>query len=338
LNFAIQIRDNIPPKPVASVAVYDVQHANGDILVSWSKNPEKDVVKYKLYLGDSVTDFNGPRSGFESILQDITLDSIQEDYESYKSIDYLRPNCELAMGLDGTTYCAFDYNAVGTDGQNTKISLLDGTLYYMQSTNTFLYIINGSDKDNVITDGKEKFIAVTAVDVDGNEIDNIQADQKITFGNGKNLVSIAPKDLLEAGFAKITASPAFSIDGNTLILSWNDVNKYIDDTPLSADASSNSASSSASAVGSSSGTVSYKLYLASLSPDNGCLDDNLFALKNMGQSVAAFGKASDNHIDISAYVPGTYCVGVTAIASNGLEFDGLFTKRINLPVRVPLLP
>ena len=87
-------------------------------------------------------------------------------------------------------------------------------------------MLDRSDVYNDLHDGDVKYIAVTAIDTDGNEIDNIKEDQKIEYG--KNLGQIKVEDNLEPGFVAIEASrivdtifvnyqkPEFFIDGTAM--------------------------------------------------------------------------------------------------------------------------
>jgi len=308
IRFAIQIRDNIPPTPVNNIEIYNEKHSKDNIMLLWSANPEKDVVKYKVYLGDSTSDFTGARTGFYTYR---TLSSINQNYDDYTSIDYMNPICEMKNN-NGVDYCVFDYKATdknGNDkdasGNELRIQLTANKLYHIKNGDKFLYILDGSDPANHITKDQEKFIAITAVDVDGNEISNLGTDSSQKITPGKNLVSITPKDSLEAGFVKITSD---SISGKTLSLSWDKVNKYIDYTDMT-------------------DTPSYEAYIA---PAAAC-DDKPVSLKILDTNILT--KYSDNKadIDISKIAPGNYCVGVTASGDNGLEYDETFVKSMIVP-------
>jgi hypothetical protein len=126
-------------------------------------------------------------------------------------------------------YCIFTYTVTDIDGTVKKILLEDNKAYYIEDKKKFVYILNGTDTLNKLSDNVEKYILVTAVDVDSNEIDNVDAEQKIT--KGQNMLSITPQDQVASGFT--TASLAWDITKTKLIVTFNRPKIYIDGTPLS---------------------------------------------------------------------------------------------------------
>ncbi|MGV8171900.1 MAG: hypothetical protein ACP5OA_04365, partial [Candidatus Woesearchaeota archaeon] len=224
--FAIMVRDGVPPKPVTGYSAQNVYHAKDALLLTWNKNEEKDVTMYNLYLSDDLTNFGGPTTGFRDLMNYKTINSL-ESYIEYHFIDYNNPVCNVQED-NGALYCRFEYGAIDKDGNSVQIELAKEKLYYIIDANKFLYIIDGTDSMYGLTNNFERHIAITAIDIDGNEIDNIADNERIT--QGENLLSITPQDLLEPGFADINH---YGLDySGGLTLSWSSVVLYIDGSSM----------------------------------------------------------------------------------------------------------
>ncbi|GEM_PF-3988741 len=305
IPFAITLRDQIAPVPVSNLQLNNMPHSKGSIIATWNKNPETDVASYIIYLGDSSNDFKPATSGLKSGLHYMTLSSIKENYDEYKSIQIDNPVCEMHND-NNIDYCVFKYQAVDKYGTVTQISLSANKLYYMDDSKRFMYIINGTDPYSAITDSA-KYVGITAVDADGNEMDNIRDGQM--FSVGSDLVSITPKDSLETGFSKIT-NYQFSDDAKSIIMTWSAVNNYIDKSQVSAD------------------TIKYNLYVSNL----GVCPAAPVDLSGMTY-VASYQKADNNGFGFDGVkiTPGLHCFGVTSSGKNGLEYSALFVSQINVP-------
>jgi hypothetical protein len=150
-----------------------------------------------------------------------------KEYDIYNDIRFSdEPECSLNYNSDNDPYCKFLYDAIDKDGNNVKIKLMDNKLYYLQNPDRFLYILDGNDAYNKLADKKNKFIAVTAIDSDGNEINNTKAGEKIVLNN--NLKQILVKDLLEPGLIKPSIVMQPQSSGQKVSLSWKRPEIYAD--------------------------------------------------------------------------------------------------------------
>ena len=234
IRFAVLIRDNAPPAPITGLELYNKLHSQNDVMVTWTPGIEKDIVRYVLYLGDSQSDFATSTDAIRQKLSNYRgLNIPNKEYEVYKDIRISdEPECFLANDSSNKPYCKFLYMAIDKDGNNVKIELSDNKLYYLSAQNKFLYILDGKDESNKLSDNKNKFIAVTAIDSDGNEINNTKADEKIELN--KNLKQILVKDLLEPGFINFAYEIKPVEDGEKISVSWDKPANFIDGTKISA--------------------------------------------------------------------------------------------------------
>jgi hypothetical protein len=291
-----------------------MSHSNKNIILTWNKNPEKDVVKYIVYLGDAESGFTASTGSLKNLLPYHELSSIDENTDIYDSIDYNNPVCELVSdAANNKYYCDFKYHAA-KEKNAIDINLLPNKLYYMSGNSEFLYIIDSADQKNKIdkTSESEKFIAVTAVDLDGNEIDNTADDQKITLGG--NMVNIMPKDLLEAGFARISGAGTFDFTTNNLQLSWNDVKYYLDGTDMERGV-----------------TVKYKVLAGSIK----CKDTDILDKAMFSNILGPYDTSSNVNIDVTSVTGGRYCMGILPISDNNIESDGVLGTEMEIPEHAP---
>ena len=227
LKFAISIRDALAPAPIAGLDLFNKLHSHDSVVVTWTPGKEKDIIRYNIYLGDSANDFSKSTDNYRQKLPYRGFNIPNKEYDIYDNIKFSdEPECSLNYDPNNNPYCKFLYNAIDKDGNNVKIELVDNKLYYLQNIDKFLYILDGNDAYNKLSDKKNKFIAVTAIDSDGNEINNTKDGEKISLNN--NLKSILVKDLLEPGLVKpdIVLQPQSS--GTKIALSWTKQGIYVD--------------------------------------------------------------------------------------------------------------
>jgi murein DD-endopeptidase MepM/ murein hydrolase activator NlpD len=226
LKFAITIKDNDAPPPIMGLELMDMKHARNNVIVSWDESKDingvrvPDVGSYVIYMSDVAIDFNNDIRTIRNNVHYRTLDILNTFYDKVQGLDLTKePECEIV----DNKYCIFKYDAKDINGADIKIELLPDKLYFMTDTKKFFYILNGSDSYNMLNSGRDKYIAVTAVDTDGNEIDNVNTTQKITLG--QNLQNIKPIDNLEPGFVQLNAivNPLT----NKISLSYNTPEFYI---------------------------------------------------------------------------------------------------------------
>lgn len=225
LKFAITIKDNDAPPPLTNVQLSNMKHSRNSVIVSWDeskKNSQRvpDVGTYTIYMSDVASDFNNDIKTIRSNLKYRTLDILSTGYEKIQGFDINQePECDIV----DEKYCIFKYAAKDSSGADIKFELKVDKLYYLIDEERFFYVLNGSDPYNGLNSGREKYIAVTAVDTDGNEINNINSTEKITLG--QNLQKIKPEDNLEPGFVITTVT--FNTLTNMLRLTYDKPKFYI---------------------------------------------------------------------------------------------------------------
>ncbi len=318
IPFAITIRDDIPPKPITGIIAYNLAHDTNSIILLWDKNSEVDITKYNIYLSDVKSDFEMTTVDFKNIAKVKTI-SILPQYEEYTNIDLEikqnYPNCEI-QSKDETDYCEFKYTA--TTDIEIPITLEKNKLYYINSTKKFMYIIDGSDTNNQLTKDTEKTIAITAIDMDGNEIDNKKEDRKLTEND--NLISITPYDNLEKGLVKITSA---TVDENKkAFITWNKLAYNIDGTSVS-----------------SITNVKYNLRILF---QETCPTEMQYIKEVESLELTCDNRdwSGCNDIDLSDKSPGKYCVALSAgtielnnpgLINGNLEYENAFLKEITIP-------
>jgi len=307
IPFAITVRDNIAPIPITGLEYTALPHSKNSIMLKWNAGSEKDIARYNIYLSNDVNNFNNqPTKNFKSVMKYRSIDSMPKDYLEYKSIDTSSAKCiPKDSGIGGDTkYCTFEYNAVDKDNKTVSIELKKETLYYISSKNKYLYILDGVNINNDLSTSIEKFIAVTAIDMDDNEIDNIDTKERVTLG--QNMISVLPENKLEGGLTEIIQLELVN-QNKAIKVSWNPVTNYIDGTPTSEQ-------------------VTYKIYLGV----GGCSNNNLQKIDTLGEGLGPYSNVNEATIDISSKNSQTYCVGVSSVTQKGLGYDEVFVKSLDI--------
>ena len=93
----------------------------------------------------------------------------------------------------------------------------------MKTTNKFLYILDNNNPSSKFKTSQSKYIAMVAEDSDGNEINNVDANQKIVVKN------IKPLDELEPG---LVSDINYKVDTSKLTVTWDALLIYIDDSQI----------------------------------------------------------------------------------------------------------
>jgi murein DD-endopeptidase MepM/ murein hydrolase activator NlpD len=300
LKFSILIRDNDPPKPVEGLQLVNMPHANS-VMISWDKNSEADVVSYNIYSSNSESAFSGDIASIKTQTDRISLNIIDKPYISYKDItlaplddDY--PACHLMYDQLNRPYCIFEYNAIDANGNTIKLTLEHNTLYYIASTNRFLYIVDYGEG--------QKYVAVTAADSDGKEINNVDSNQRIEMG--KNLQVIDVHRTLEPGLAYNVQANVLRNEysvAQQLRVSWSWADLYINGEEIRERAK-------------------YSVYLI---PSHQCDE-----LSSVPVPYASVAETLDNSatVNLLGYTPGSYCL-IVATSSDGKQFlKGLGTKIV----------
>jgi hypothetical protein len=167
-----------------------------------------------------------------------------------------------------------------------------------------MHIIDSSNPLNELITNQEVFVGVTAVDSNGNEINNEHELEKFT--NGKNLVSIIVKDLLEIGFIKINNYNPVGLD-NKLVISWEEPTIYIDGSPITDINILNS--------------IAYNVRLADYVE---CSNEEIFYDISGIEILGSYQYAGENYIDTSSLSIGSYCEAITATKYGEIEYGKAF--------------
>jgi hypothetical protein len=178
-RFAVYIKD-LPPPPIAGLKIQNEQRAEGSVLLTWKKSQALDIMKYSIYYSQGdfirrpIEDHNILNSFFEVASKQINT-NVKYTYERI-SPTVLYDQTNKIWG-----------HLVFKDGQ--KIEKFEpGQLYYATETQEYFYILDG------LVDTKPYYFGITAIDKAGNEIDNIDPEQKLNLNN--NYAKATPQDNL----------------------------------------------------------------------------------------------------------------------------------------------
>ncbi|MGV8150589.1 MAG: transglycosylase SLT domain-containing protein [Candidatus Woesearchaeota archaeon] len=228
IKFAILIKDNDVPPPITGFEIRNMPNSRNSIMILFDESKKggvkvPDVASYNIYMSDVGSQFNDNIGIIRNTLKYRTLDVADRGYEKIQGLNLNQePECEIV----NDAYCIFKYSAKDSSGNDIKIELYENKLYYLLDTEKFLYILNGTDSYNDLKSNREKFIAVTAMDTDGNEINNVNLTEKITLG--QNLLNIIPVDNLAPGFVKLETT----IILNIIYLKYSRPEFYINGEPM----------------------------------------------------------------------------------------------------------
>ena len=200
-KFSVTFPKPIPP-PVENFEATDAPKAEKSSVLVWDS--DEQAAGYNIYY--STASF---------------IDIPMKDIKNDNSILKISLNKKNAIEIDDIilSECAFD-----PYGERCKYSLYGkslepGKLYYWKSNGRYIYYLAG------INDGNQYHAAVTAIDDEGNEIDNdkTKTNNKMIFTEGKNFRQVASKDdlapmkiadLRAEGQKLLWTKPLKNADGN----------------------------------------------------------------------------------------------------------------------------
>jgi hypothetical protein len=193
-RFSVTFPKPILP-PVENVAAIDAVNAEKAAVLSWDADDD-EIQSYNVYYS-SIDFISMPVKGIK-------------DNDEIKKISLEKEKAAEISDLD-LENCRFDPFGEKCKYQPSGKSLDSEKLYYWKSGDKFIYYLDGID------DGITYFAAVTAVDDEGNEIDNDKTKEKnrLVFSQGKNFVQFSSRDDLAP--MKITD---LSADGFEQKLLW----------------------------------------------------------------------------------------------------------------------
>lgn len=152
IKFAAYIVD-LPPEPLTGVKVYDNKKDNGSVIVTWNRDKASDAKTSSIYL--SKTNF------LRKKIQNRAIDGVNQvnilDIENAELIPYIDlTECASVIIEKGCFYAKYNK------------PLAKGRLYNVRNEleDYYIYIVDGLDDEITYN------FAVTAIDANGNEIDN----------------------------------------------------------------------------------------------------------------------------------------------------------------------
>jgi hypothetical protein len=197
VRFAFRILD-LPPPPLNGVNISDKKKASSRLLVKWNKSDATDVAKYAIYY--STTDFKGIN------LSECITKAICKKVE-------LSAVSTVVKGIDLAAEPLFN-NVLGEYNHGYE----DKKLYQLKSDTENYYFYSLEVLENT-----RYFVAVTAIDRDGNEIDNSNKGRLVFNENYAEAESV---DDIPAG--KVDAP---TIDSSSQLY-WTEPKENIDGTIL----------------------------------------------------------------------------------------------------------
>jgi hypothetical protein len=171
-RFAFETKNN-PPKPIIEMKAFDEQKASNRLIVRWNESDETDLGSYAIYY--SKTD-----------LLTQNLKQCTSDSAGICTKVEISNNPTVIKEIDLSQLPVFDngkyvYTYTDESGKSVSEPLLDKTLYEVKSAKesyTF-YVLE-------VPSNEKYYLAVTAIDLSGKEIDNTNKDNEGKLESGKN--------------------------------------------------------------------------------------------------------------------------------------------------------
>jgi len=198
------------PKPVTGIEIRDALMAEDSAIIVWDKLIEPNVRSYTIYYSQ------------DSFI-DIKTSDLKKDESTRKTfVDATNPMAFEDISLDD---CTMDSAGTPCKYGIYDNQLLKNKLYYWAGKNKFIYVIPDAK------DGSAFNFAVTAVTLDGDEIDNDKTIKGNThvLSAGSNYRTFTPKDDLPPG--KVSGLKVHSSEEKKAVISWEKPSKNIDGSP-----------------------------------------------------------------------------------------------------------
>jgi hypothetical protein len=211
IKFAAYMPDT-PPAPLENIKVEDAPKTSKLVIVSWDASTASDVAFYKIYRASSSHTFNSPTAELpgKTIITTFSVSGIIPA-ASLPSFE----NCVFNLQ---TKKCAF--------GQQQAVFEQEKLYAFPNSGKTRLFVFLPVEQD------AEYAFSVTAVDANGNEIDNVKASQKLPPPVVKASVDDLPP--LSEGMVPLPLNLASFYSKETQMLtfpSFTQPTKNIDNSP-----------------------------------------------------------------------------------------------------------
>ncbi len=184
IKFAAYIEDFSPP-PVENIGVRDKLVDDNSVIIKWDKSKDNDVAKYNIYYGKSELNLFD-----EKLLSEIKRKQgfgkkeLADDAEPIEIKALVLNNCEFDPEKKGCVYAT---------GNPEGIILEKEKLYFFKEPlkEYYLYILP-------VEDNADYDFSVTAVDKNGNEIDNVKYNLPVKKGRSIDDLPISSNGLATA--------------------------------------------------------------------------------------------------------------------------------------------
>lgn len=218
-KFAMRFGDRIPPPPITGIIAVDRPMAEKDFIAQWQASPDNDLSGYDIITSPS------SKALFSSSIDTFSLK--KEASVTHYSLDSAKSNIEQLSAMPDFSRCNFD-SAAKTCAY-LFLDLPDLSPIILQSG--VLYEVKGAAQSNyfsIITSaGNEKTdVSVTAIDLKGNEINNIDPEQKLSVS------SVDVKDDLPPGMILGLSVAPLDDSASQLQISFVQPVTNIDGTPM----------------------------------------------------------------------------------------------------------
>lgn len=193
---------DLPPPPLDGVEAFDKKSASNSLMIKWDESEAADVVKYAVYY--SVDEFISKNLSECALCKKIEIEAVPK-----KTTD----------GMDLAQEPEFDKGVYEYYYDGSFNEIKEGVLYHVKSDAENYYFYSLEVPENI-----GYYVAVTAIDAKGNEIDNVRQNQKLE--RGKSYVQAESKDDIAPGRATQIVPPS----PPDYLISWTAPEINIDST------------------------------------------------------------------------------------------------------------
>ncbi len=180
IKFASYITDP-PPPPLNGIEVFDRPKSEKSVLAKWEKSKANDAAGYRIYYADS---------GFKIFENTPAADIIKNKNAAVNDIGLKKIQIIEFEGALAADKCSFDYaqkKCIFSTSLNEESSIENNTLYYFKASDSYVYSLILPE------DSKDYDFAVTAIDKNNNEINNVDEKQKFPIVRSRSTDDLPPK-------------------------------------------------------------------------------------------------------------------------------------------------
>jgi len=186
IKFAAYIED-LPPPVVENIEIRDKLIDDKSVIIKWDKSKADDVMAYNIYYAKSALNLFDGNKALSEMKEELKIEKLSTaEIEAIEVDKLVLNNCEFDFDKKGCVY---------TTGKPEGIILEKGKLYYFKEPlkEYYLYALS--------VDNEEHDFSVTAIDKNGNEIGNIEENEKLPVIKNKKSEDDLP--INSKGIAKL---------------------------------------------------------------------------------------------------------------------------------------